>query len=113
MPKEIKGFKGFNKDWTCRDFQYEQNKTFTHDGFVETCQSGFHFCPAPISVLTYYPPATSVYAPVTGLGKVKEDGDKDDFKDKVFTLYDMACITEDEPVANSKDFCKRIERLLG
>ena len=44
---------------------------------------------------------------------LKTDGDKDEFKDKVFTLYDMACITEDEPVANSKDFCKRIEKLLG
>lgn len=43
---------------------------------------------------------------------LKEDGGKDGFKDKIFTLYDMACITEDEPVANSKDFCKRIEKLL-
>lgn len=44
---------------------------------------------------------------------LKEDGDKEEFKDKIFTLYDMACITEDEPVANSKEFCKRIEKLLS
>ena len=26
----IKGYKVFNPDWTCRDFQYEVGKTFKH-----------------------------------------------------------------------------------
>lgn len=43
---------------------------------------------------------------------LKEDGNKVAFKDKVFTLFDMACIVEDEPIPSGKDFCKRIEKLM-
>lgn len=43
---------------------------------------------------------------------LKEDGNKVAFKDKVFTLFDMACIVEDEPITSGKDFCKRIEKLM-
>ena len=40
----VKGFKGFNEDLTCRGFQYEIGKTYKHNGEVELCRSGFHFC---------------------------------------------------------------------
>lgn len=40
----MKGYKVFNPDWTCRDFQYEPGKTFEYDGEIELCESGFHFC---------------------------------------------------------------------
>lgn len=40
----MKGYKVFNPDWTCRDFQYEPGKTFEYDGEIKFCKSGFHFC---------------------------------------------------------------------
>ena len=50
----VKGFKGFNKDLKCRDFQYEIGKDFEHEGRVEVCDRGFHFCENPLDVFNYY-----------------------------------------------------------
>ena len=40
----IKGYKVFNKDWTCRGFQYKVGKTFKHNENIKMCDRGFHFC---------------------------------------------------------------------
>ena len=52
----MKGYKGFNPDWTCRDFKFEIGQKYKHEGEVSLCNSGFHFCENPLDVLTYYPP---------------------------------------------------------
>ena len=56
----MKAYKGFNRDMTCMDFQYEEGETY-HTDKTEICKSGFHACEYPLDVLDYYPPNASLY----------------------------------------------------
>ena len=56
----MKAFKGFNKDLTCRGYQYEEGKEF-HTERAECCDTGFHACEYPLDCFGYYDPAHSVY----------------------------------------------------
>ncbi|MCR8918390.1 hypothetical protein NW212_09660, partial [Bacteroides sp. ET225] len=51
--KTVKGYKGFDKNLRCRDFQYEIGKEYETER-VELCKEGFHFCENPHDVLSYY-----------------------------------------------------------
>ena len=79
MSETITGFKGFDKDLKCRDYQYEVGKDFEEKGKIETCSNGFHFCENPFDVLGYYPPSTEKgsnrYCIVKGSGNIDRDGD--------------------------------------
>ena len=48
--KKVEGFKGFNKDLKCKGFQYTLGKVFTHEGDIDMCAKGFHFCEHPLNV---------------------------------------------------------------
>lgn len=50
----VEGFKGMEKDMTCRDMQYEVGKTYTYDGKVERCEAGYHFSTTIEGCLRYY-----------------------------------------------------------
>src|SRR3972149_3296744 len=74
----MKAYKGFNNDMTCRGFQFEIGKTYTHDGEIKLCESGFHSCEAPLDVFNFYPP-TALFAEVE-LDGVSEETHKKDTK---------------------------------
>lgn len=50
----MKGYKVFEPDWTCRGFQYEVGKTYTHEGEIRLCEGGFHFCKELVDCFNYY-----------------------------------------------------------
>ena len=56
----MKAYKGFNKDMTCRGFQFEEGKTY-EEKETKLCEKGFHACLNPIDVFKYYPPVDSIY----------------------------------------------------
>ena len=70
----MKAFKGFNKDLTCRGYQYEEGKEF-HTERAECCDTGFHACEYPLDCLGYYDPAHSVYHEVELSGEMDKSGD--------------------------------------
>ena len=71
----MKGYKGFEKDMTCRGFQYEVGKTYTTDR-AELCHSGFHFCEQLVDCFDYYDKDDSVFYEVEADGDIKTDGKK-------------------------------------
>ena len=68
MSKVVKSYKGFNKDMTCRGFQYKEGKEYKTSKAV-VCNEGFHACEHPLVCLDYYPPNTSIYHEVEQTGE--------------------------------------------
>ena len=73
----IKGYKVFNKDWTCRGFQYTCPGIFEEKITPAVCDRGFHFCEKASDCFEYYSfnPENKV-AEVIALGEVNSDGKK-------------------------------------
>ena len=68
--KKIIAYKGFDKDFKCRDFQYEVGKTYEMDGNIKCCNRGFHACESPMEVFDHYDMLTSRFAAVEQSGKI-------------------------------------------
>ena len=73
----MKAYKGFNKDMTCRGFQYEERKTYETKKAV-CCEAGFHACEDPLDCFRYYSPNESEYHEVECDGNI--DNNDDDSK---------------------------------
>ena len=75
----MKGYKAFNKDWTCRNKQYRLGETFSEDVDLSVCERGMHFCERLPQVFNFYPfdPDQTIVAEVEALGDVvTEDNSK-------------------------------------
>ena len=73
----VVAFKGLDLNLRCRDYQFEIGKSYTHEGDVKRCESGFHSCEYPLHIFDYYHPASTRFALVEASGKIdrEEDGD--------------------------------------
>ena len=74
---KMKTYKGFNKDMTCRDFQYEEGKEYEATGEIKCCNNGFHACEDPLDCFNYYAPGQSVYHEVEQSGELSRNNDGD------------------------------------
>ena len=74
MSEVIKSYKGFNKDMTCRGFQYEEGKEYEESNAL-VCENGFHTCEYLLDCLGYYSPSESVYHEVEQSGKLSKESD--------------------------------------
>ncbi len=73
----MKGFKAFDKDLKCREFQYKVGKTYTLDGDLKLCGTGFHFCEKLENVYGYYERSGDTrICEIEAVGKVLTEGDK-------------------------------------
>ena len=70
----MKTYKGFNKDMTCRGFQYEEGKEYETER-AKACEEGFHACEYPLDCFGYYSPNESVYHEVEQDGEISKHND--------------------------------------
>ena len=76
MKEKIIAYKGFNKDLTCRGFQYEVGKEYIEEK-VSICNSGFHACENPFDVLDFYGDALNDrFCKVEQSGLIEKDDKK-------------------------------------
>lgn len=76
MKNKIKSYKGFNKDMTCRDFQYKEGGEY-EEKQADLCNSGFHACEYPLDCFYYYLPNCSVYREVEQEGEFSKRNNGD------------------------------------
>ena len=75
----VKGYKAFNRDWTCMGKQYTCPGKFEESGPIKLCKHGMHFCPELSNVYAYYGfDSTTRIAEVIATGEIYKDLNDDD-----------------------------------
>ena len=87
------GYKAFNKDLTCRGFQYEIGQTYSMEESPIPCERGFHFCKSIAETYNFYPTEdATIICKVEALGEVATDDERKYCTNKIKILEE---ITED------------------
>ncbi|MDD4181566.1 MAG: hypothetical protein PHE87_08050 [Victivallaceae bacterium] len=69
----MRGYKVFLPDFTCHGFKFEVGKTYKHDGEIELCNSGFHFCKKAVDCFNYHGfDPDNIVCEIDAIGLVKE-----------------------------------------
>ena len=86
-----KGFKVFNKDWTCNGFQYEVGGTYEMKESPICCNRGFHFCTKLTDCFNYYAfNSNNKVAEVEAIGEVVSDsGDTKHCTNKIKIINEL------------------------
>lgn len=74
--KVVETYKGFDKNFKCRNHQYKEGDEYSTDKPISICSHGFHSCENPLDVFGYYAPADSRFAKCQASGNIEnEDSD--------------------------------------
>ena len=74
----MKAYKGFNKDLTCRGFQFEIGKEYEEDS-AKLGKKGFHACEYPLDCFSRYTPNESRYCEV----EIEDNGERESSDTKI------------------------------
>ena len=72
----MKTYKAFNKDMTCRGFQYAEGQEYEMEGLIWVCGRGFHACERAVDVLGFYDAGKCVVHEVEQDGILDRDGER-------------------------------------
>ena len=110
MGKIITGYKGFERDFTCRGMQYEVGKTYVLEGEPKLCESGFHFCTSPLAVFEHYSPTNRFAIVKADEDDVIYDNDNNSHKAVARRITIVKEITLDEIISLQMDFSSTKKR---
>lgn len=100
-------YKCFDKEMTCRGFQYEEGKTYTmNESEVKLCESGFHACLNPSHLKMYYNISNSVIHKVQLSGFVTSCNEKFDTKVAASQITILEEISKDDISSISNEYLK-------
>ena len=74
----MKGYKAFNRNMTCKGFQFKIGKEYVYEGEIELCKSGFHFCRDIADCFKYYHKHDDRFAEIEAYGDIIKSDDDDD-----------------------------------
>ena len=86
--KIITGYKAFNTDFRCRNYQYEVGQTFEHEGEIGLCSEGFHFYHKDPCDVFNYGPLIDKNGQLIRFAKVSTDK-----KDAIIGIDNDRCVT--------------------
>lgn len=70
--RTFKSFKGFNKDLTCKGYQYVEGQTYEMpEEDINLCTKGYHSCIIPLQCYHYYTPISGVFHDVDISGEME------------------------------------------
>ena len=110
------GYKAFDKNLTCRGFQYEIGNTYSINGRPVPCEKGFHFCKSIKDTYRYYPMSNSTrICKIEAIGKVVTQDNIKYCTDKITILEEITDDCELKCNSNSSNigYCNTGNNNIG
>ncbi len=85
----MKGYKVFNPNWTCKDFQYEVGKSYEMDELPVCCGMGFHFCVNLADCFSYYS-----FDPKNKVAEIESYGEIDTYDNSKYCTNKIKIVRE-------------------